>query len=92
MARGVTHNPDGEYGNYQHKQINKMIQELGVDNLYYFGKYYDVKQLEKLDKETTLDGNYIKQKISMLKNYDLYDDYKHILPFEDWMRDNEWKS
>lgn len=90
----ITHNPDGEYGNYQHKQISEIVSELSVNNLTYFGKYYAEKELDKLDKETTLDGKLIKQKINnMVKVYDgIYDDYKHMLPFEDWTGANKWKS
>ena len=90
----ITHNPDGEYDNYQHKQISEIVSELSVNNLTYFGKYYDEKELDKLDKETTLDGKLIKQKINnMVKVYDgIYDDYKHMLPFEDWTGANKWKS
>lgn len=89
----ITHNPDGEYNNYQHKQINKMLSELGASNLYYFGKYYSEKELDELDKETTLNGNLIRKKIDMVKKYDgIYEDYKHMLPFEDWTGANKWKS
>ena len=29
----------------------------------------------------------------MVKKYDnLYDDYSHILPFEDWIGADKWKS
>lgn len=89
----ITHNPDGEYGNYQHKQLNKILNELGANNLTYFGEYYTKKKLNKLDMETTLDGQVIKDKIIMVKKYDgLYDDYKHMLPFEQWKGASEWKS
>ena len=89
----ITHNQDGEYGNFHHKQINKNLNELDVDNLYYFGKYYSKKELDRLDMETKADGNLIKMKINMVKNYDnIYDDYKHILPFEDLIGADKWKS
>lgn len=90
----VTHNPDGEYNNYQHKQINQILNELDVSNLTYFGKYYSAKELDKLDMETTLDGDLIENKIrNMVKKYDgIYDDYKHILPFEDWIGASKWKN
>ena len=89
----VTHNPDGEYDNYQHKQINRILNELDINNLYYFGKYYSKKELNKLDMETTLNGDLIKKKIDMVKTYDgIYDDYGHILPFEDWIGANKWES
>ena len=90
----ITHNPDGEYNNYQHKQINKILKEQNVNNLNYFGKYYSSKELDKLDKETTLDGDLISNKINnMVKKYDgLYEDYKHMLPFEDWIEARSWKD
>lgn len=90
----VTHNPDGEYSNYQHKQINQILNELNVNNLYYFGDYYSKKELDKLDKETTLDGDLIQNKISnMVKVYDdIYKGYKHMVPFEDWTDASKWKN
>ncbi len=89
----VTHNPDGEYDNYQHKQINKILNDLSATNLHYFGKYYSERELDKLDKETTLDRKLIQQKINMVKKYaDVYNDYKHMLPFEDWIGADKWKS
>ena len=43
--------------------------------------------------ETKADGNLIKMKINMVKYYDnIYDDYKHILPFEDLIGADKWKS
>ena len=90
----VTHNPLGEYNNYQHKQISNILTDLNVSNLYYFGKYYSEKELNKLDKETLLDGGLIKSKIkNMVKKYDgIYDDYKHMLPFEEWTEASRWKN
>lgn len=89
----ITHNPDGEYGNYQHKQINKIVSDFNLNNLYYFGKYYSEKELDKMDKETILDGKLLKNKINNMVNiYDGLDDYNHMLPFEEWMGASEWKS
>lgn len=85
----VIHNPKGEYGNYQHVQLNKIVNELKPNNLYYFGKYYSKKELNKLDKETNIKN--IKDKTKMIKLYGL-DEYKHMIPFEDWVRGNEWES
>ena len=93
----VTHNPDGENDNLQHKQINDVAREVfPMDRLYYFGKYYDKKKLNKLDRETTLDRNLIKIKVNNLVK--IYDDknmikrYKHMFPFEDWIGARSWKS
>ena len=67
-----------------------------MDRLYYFGKYYDKKKLNKLDRETTLDRNLIKIKVNNLVK--IYDDknmikrYKHMFPFEDWIGARSWKS
>ena len=46
----VTHNPNGEYGHEQHKQVNQVVTEICVDNnlqdkLYYFGPYYNKRRI-----------------------------------------------
>ncbi len=92
----VTHNPDGEDGNIQHKQIEKIVTDVfSNEMLYYFGKYYDKKELNKLDMETTLDRNLLKKKVNKLVNF--YDKntvkkYTHMFPFEDWIGAGSWKN
>ena len=79
-----------KYAGAEHKSVD----DFNLNNLIYFGEYYSKKELDKLDKETTLDGDLIQNKINnMVKKYDgIYDDYKHMLPFEDWTGANKWKD
>ncbi len=91
----VTHNPDGETGNLEHKQISEIVSNLEIDNLYYFGEYYSKKKLAKLDKVTTLKGNLIKDKINkLIKTYHdkNLNNYKHMFPFEDWISRENYKA
>ncbi|MBR3198837.1 MAG: hypothetical protein IKG27_02340 [Bacilli bacterium] len=90
----VTHNPDGETGNLEHKQISEIVSNLDIYNLYYFGNYYNKKELIKLDKVTTLKGDLIKDKINVLiKTYHdkNLNNYKHMFPFEDWISRENYK-
>lgn len=90
----VTHNPEGEYGNLEHKQINQIVSNLDIDNLYYFGKYYSKNKLSKMDEITTLSSSLIKRKVNKLVK--IYNDknlnkYNHMFPFEDWISREEFK-
>lgn len=74
------------YGNYQHIQINNIVNNL--TNSYYFGKYY-----KKIDKETNYKNNLIKKKINLIKTYQKnYNNYKQMIPFEEWTSGGEWKN
>lgn len=93
----VTHNPDGEYGHQHHKMTSKIVTDVyGTnDKLYYFGKYYTKKALNKLDKETTIDKKILKQKtkdlLPIYKSQGFIDDkFGHMYPFEDWIKSTEW--
>ncbi len=91
----VTHNPEGETNNFEHKQISEIVSNLEINNLYYFGKYYTKKQLSKKNMITTLKGKDIKLKESKLIK--IYNDknlsnYKHMFPFENWIRKEDYKS
>ena len=93
----VTHNPDGEYGHQHHKMTSKIVTDVygAQDNLYYFGKYYTKKSLNKLDKETTIDRNILKQKtkdlLPIYKSQGFIDEkFGHMYPFEDWVKSTEW--
>ncbi len=91
----VTHNPDGENNNLEHKQVSEIVSGLEIDNLYYFGKYYNKKQLDKMDKVTTLKGTFIKEKINtLIKTYNdkSLNEYKHMFPFEEWERSEKYRS
>jgi len=94
----VTHNPDGEYGHQHHKMTSSIVTELfgKQDNLYYFGKYYKKKQIEKMNKPSTLDSEILKQKtedmLPLYKSQGFIDDYfGHMYPYEDWVKSTDWK-
>lgn len=88
----VTHNLNGEYGNYQHIQISKTVSNL-YDDVYYFGKYYDKKTASRIDKDIKIDKQIMSNKINMVKVYGhIYNDYEHILPYEQFVRGSRWKS
>ncbi len=90
----VTHNPDGETGNVEHKQISEIVTDLEIDNLYYFGKYYSKKQLSQNDNVTTLKSKLIKEKINnLIKTYNdkNLNHYQHMFPFEDWVRRDDYR-
>lgn len=75
----VTHNFSGEYGNYQHKQLNEIVSNL-TDNVTYFGKFY-----KKIDKETVYKSSDINKKVKMINVYGKnYNAYKQMIPFEEW--------
>ena len=93
----VTHNPDGEYGHEQHKMTSKIVTNIyGInDNLYYFGKYYTKKTLNKLDKETTIEAKTLKDKTKNLlpiyKSQNFIDKkFGHMYPYEDWVKSTDW--
>jgi hypothetical protein len=90
----VTHNPHGEYGNFQHKKISQFVSNIHPNNLYYFGKIYSRKELHRMDKTTNLKGIIIKKKIEMIKNYgnSFGKKYEYMVPFEDWKIVSEWKN
>ncbi len=93
----ITHNPDGEYGHIQHMITSQIVTDIygAQENLYYFGKYYTKKALNKLDKETTIDKKILKQKIKILlpiykSQKFINDKFGHMYPFEDWIKSTNW--
>lgn len=91
----VTHNPEGEANNFEHKQISEIVSNLEVSNLYYFGKYYTKKEISKNNMITTLKKKDIKEKESKLIK--IYNDknlnnHKHMFPFENWIRKEDYKA
>ena len=104
-AQVVTHNPDGEYGHIHHKLTSGLVTEKyselfpNSDTLYYFGKYYpsqdaidDVYPSMKQVSNTALA---LKEKV-LSEDYSSQQDiiafYPHMLPYEDWVKADEWDS
>lgn len=92
----VTHNPDGEYGKYNHQKVSQFVTEAykGVNTnlkgLYYFGKFYWGKvpgeQLPQdiVDKKYELIKSYIPTAAGAVKNFG------HMLPYENWIEADKW--
>lgn len=94
----VTHNPDGEYGHTHHKMTSAIVTEVygKQENLYYFGKYYKNKELQKINKPITLDKKILKEKTkNMLPIYKsqgfIKEKFGHMYPYEDWIKSIEWQ-
>lgn len=87
----VTHNPEGEYGHEHHKMTSKIVTNLyDGDNLYYFGKYYSKKNIEKIEKENKINENELINKNKMLKVYKsqsfIDNKFGHMYPYENWTK------
>ena len=93
----ITHNPDGEYGHQHHKITSSMVTELygKRDNLYYFGKYYTKKEIDKLKPEVTLNKTLLKRKtkdmLPIYRSQDFINDkFGQMYPYENWIVSTEW--
>lgn len=87
----ATHNPEGEYGHEHHKMTSKIVSKLyDGDSLYYFGKYYSKKNIEKIDKENKINENELTNKNKMIKVYKsqsfINDKFGHMYPYENWSK------
>lgn len=94
----VTHNPDGEYNKYHHKQVSEMVTKCmsGTKNsgtsLYYFGHYYGPNN--NLSGERLSDDD-LEMKNQIIQMYlptaqGAYDAFGHMLPYENWVLSSEW--
>ena len=95
----VTHNPEGDYKHDHHRMLSNIITDISnsfneIDRLYYFGKYYDKKDIqlynfEKIDKEN------LSKKTELIYKYYSSQKYackllEHIFPYENWIKAKEW--
>lgn len=96
----VTHNPDGEYGHQHHKFLNAMVtsecQNKGwLNELYYFGKYYNKYQIEGL--EITTSGDTLIKKIKLINRYDsnlhyLGRKFEHMYQYDSIVKYADWNK
>lgn len=96
----VTHNPSGEYGHIQHRLTSKLVTERFYRNywgnyLYYFGKYYNKKDLYKIENTLRkLPETAVEKKKYYLSLYTsqqrAINDSIHMAEYENWIRANEW--
>ncbi len=93
----VTHNPDGEYGKYNHQRVSGYVtnayKELNgkLQGLYYFGKFYWGTVPGK-----PMDDAIVKRKIELISWYiptakGAVEAFKHMLPYENWVAAESWK-
>ena len=92
----VTHNPNGEYGHSHHKMTSKIVTDIygKEDTLYYFGKYYNKSNINKLDKDSMINSKILKSKKKMLDMYKsqgfIDSKFGHMYPYENWIRSTNW--
>lgn len=94
-----THNPEGEYGHIQHRFTSFMVTENCVknertDKLYYFGKYYEKKELhlnvknallpEQANEKEKLMGTVYKSQGYAHRIFD------HMVPYEKFIAHDDW--
>lgn len=93
----VTHNPEGEYGHIHHIKTNRMVTEItDPDVLWYFGKYFPKKKLDKIKGMKT-----ISEKTSKVKSEQLIPIYasqksaenafKHMFEYENFVFNKDWE-
>ncbi len=94
----VTHNPEGEYGNLQHKLTSKIVTSISPkNNLYYFGKYYTKNSIvNQVDKLSQINRNQLNQKIKLIGMYKneeyIQTEFSHIYKYEEWIKYKEWSK
>lgn len=93
----VTHNPNGEYGNIQHKLISNLVTENtnNKDILYYFQEYHSKRTISNYkDYLIKIDSNKLQTKYNLLSLYNskdyLIESYSHIIPYEELLPYRKW--
>lgn len=100
----VTHNPQGEYGHYHHRKVNKYTTDLYkkspdcAKRFMYFAKYYEKEQMTDAVKSTLPETNaeLFEIKVKMLSAYEskhwtCFTWLWHIQPYEQWVYYDDWK-
>lgn len=87
----VTHNVEGEYGNSQHRVVNRVVTSLAMENdttLYYFGDYFKkgqkTKQVPNVDEYTVQKKRAIIAKDYPSKDYSVMRQHRQMLAYENW--------
>ncbi len=94
----VTHNPEGEYGHQHHKMTNQIVTDVynqyfsNENNLYYFGKYYSKKNIDKVKGDLVQQNKeLVRQKITIIKNVYksqgfVSDKFGQMFDYEEWTK------
>lgn len=92
----VTHNPDGEYGHIHHLMTNAMVSSnSGNDVLWYFGKFYNRKNVDKLKGSKQISksdyNTKMKELIPIYKSQkSAENNFKYMLKYENWISSKDW--
>ena len=92
----ATHNPDGEYGKYNHQRVNGLVTKYYKEinktdqGLYYFGKYYWGVNPGKQMEQSLVD-----QKVKIIYGYSetahgAIEAFKAMIPYENWIAASDW--
>ena len=94
----ATHNPEGEYGHIHHIMTSRIVTDVykekyqSLDNLYYFGNYYNKSKIGAVEKNLIpiSDDNYQK-KVDIIKNiyksqYFIMDKFGQMVKYENWTK------
>jgi LmbE family N-acetylglucosaminyl deacetylase len=94
----VTHNAEGEYGHEHHKMTHSLVLDAYNDlnlneDLYFFGKYYSKKKMEKLQElPPSITEEELKEKerlIDLYKSQDFVTEkFGQMFKYEDWIKNN----
>lgn len=93
----ITHNPDGEYGNYQHIIISNYVTELSNNNLYYFNHYHTKKEIKNYyNKLIPITDEELINKENLIRIYNSSKDelamFNHYYVYEQFINYNDWSS
>lgn len=96
----VTHNPDGEYGHIQHKFTSMIVTNICsekdlTDKLYYFGKYYSIKNLSTYAVQPTLTIDEINAKDYIMSlcypsQFRAHQKFGHMMGYEKIIKYSDW--
>lgn len=94
----VTHNPNGEYGHFQHIIISKIVTNnvKDKDKLYYFNKYITKRNLRNYSNELIeLESSVVSKKKKILGFYASQKFYQHkfghMVSYEHFIKYSDWR-
>lgn len=94
----ITHNPKGEYGHIHHQMTSEIVTKVALSNdyqdkLYYFGKYYSKKKINKHEMEEIDNFKDKRKLLNIYESQDFINDYfGQMFKYENWLSYNEWEK
>lgn len=90
----VTHNPDGEYYHKHHVMTSHIVSSITTKNLYYFGRYYNQKEIVRV--LPSLDHKWVEKKKEIMTLYKSQgvsaNAFEHMYPYEHFIAYSEWRQ